>query len=75
MHEFIERGIRVPDDVAVMGFDDIEEARYSSPSLSTVSPDTDAIATYALDLLLGEATDDDTGEKTIPFDIVKRAST
>jgi DNA-binding LacI/PurR family transcriptional regulator len=52
MHTFASRGIRVPEDVAIIGFDDIEEARYSSPSLSTVAPDKDAIAHAALDLLL-----------------------
>ncbi|PSL37507.1 LacI family transcriptional regulator [Labedella gwakjiensis] len=77
MHEFTERGLRIPDDVAVMGFDDIEEARFSSPALSTVSPDTDAIARCALDLLLNEASDAENRdiEMTIPFEIVKRAST
>jgi len=47
-----EAGLRVPEDVAVVGFDDIEETRYSTPALSTVSPAKDRIASTAVELLM-----------------------
>jgi DNA-binding LacI/PurR family transcriptional regulator len=46
-----DRGIRVPEDVAVVGFDDLEEGRYAIPSLSTISPDKDFIGRKAVELL------------------------
>jgi len=48
-----EAGLSVPGDVAVMGFDDIEEARYSIPSLTTVHPGQDWIARTAVETLMG----------------------
>lgn len=47
-----EAGVRVPDDVAVIGFDNIDESRFSVPSMSSVDPGRDQIAQMAVDLLL-----------------------
>ncbi|MEW1835363.1 LacI family DNA-binding transcriptional regulator [Microbacterium sp. NPDC079995] len=44
--------VTVPDDVAVLGFDNIDEARFSVPSLSSVDAGKEQIAETALDLLL-----------------------
>ncbi|UOE44247.1 LacI family DNA-binding transcriptional regulator [Agromyces larvae] len=47
-----ESGRRVPDDVAVIGYDDLDEAQYSIPSLTTVHPGQDWIARTAVASLL-----------------------
>ncbi|HEX8520569.1 MAG TPA: LacI family DNA-binding transcriptional regulator [Pseudonocardia sp.] len=49
-----ERGLRVPDDVSVVGFDDVPEAGYFIPPLTTIRPDFHAVAERALDLLLSQ---------------------
>ena len=47
-----EMGVPVPDDVSVVGFDDVEESTFSAPSLTSIRPDRNAIAAAALDMLL-----------------------
>ncbi|HVX46801.1 MAG TPA: LacI family DNA-binding transcriptional regulator [Mycobacteriales bacterium] len=47
----LSHGLQVPRDVAVVGFDDIEDGRFSTPTLTTISPDKDQIARTAVDLL------------------------
>ena len=51
MFEIQVRGLSIPGDVAVVGFDDIEDARYSMPSLTTVDPGRREIADVAVELL------------------------
>jgi LacI family transcriptional regulator len=47
-----EHGIRVPDDVGVAGFDDIEDAQFAVPPLTTVAQDKDAMGRIAGEVLI-----------------------
>ncbi|MEV6237612.1 LacI family DNA-binding transcriptional regulator [Lentzea sp. NPDC051838] len=58
-----ERGRRVPHDVSVVGFDDVPEAAYFIPPLTTVRPDFGAVARETLGLLLEQVSD---GESARP---------
>ena len=49
---FTERGVRVPDDVSVVGFDDIEGADFFSPPLTTIRQDFAALAQRSIHLLI-----------------------
>jgi len=78
-----ERGLRVPGDVAVVGVDDVEDGRWSVPTLTTVRPDKSRLAQLAVDLLAerigvrpgGSPADDPAPrELAAPFDLVVRES-
>ncbi|TDC48054.1 LacI family transcriptional regulator [Jiangella ureilytica] len=51
LHVLHERHIAVPEQIAVIGFDDIEEAQYSVPTLTSVAPGREQIARTAIELL------------------------
>ncbi|NEG88800.1 LacI family DNA-binding transcriptional regulator [Bifidobacterium aerophilum] len=46
-----DAGVRVPDDVMVMGFDGVEDGRYTNPGLSSVMIDTAEVSSVCLDML------------------------
>ena len=77
LHTLARRGHRVPDDVAVIGFDDIEDGRYSNPPLSTVAPDKQGLAHRAVEMLRERIADPATRprEVEVPFTVVPREST
>lgn len=70
-------GRRVPEDVAVIGYDDTPDAPFTSPPLTTVSPDKQALATTVLDLLIERIGGYDGPPRTVmtPYDLVVREST
>lgn len=47
-----DAGISVPEDVLVIGFDDTQDGRFSTPSLSTIAPKLDTIARTSIDMLM-----------------------
>jgi LacI family transcriptional regulator len=61
----IERGVRVPDDVSVTGFDDIPFALYTSPSLTTASVPYDELGVQAWTRLLALIRDEAPGENLV----------
>ncbi|MFG6446452.1 LacI family DNA-binding transcriptional regulator [Microbacterium sp. P07] len=79
MRALQEAGIRIPDDVALIGFDDIEEAQYTLPSLTTVNPGREQIAARAVDMLVarikaGGGRPEDPQHELVDFDVVQRES-
>ncbi len=72
-----DSGLKVPDDVRVIGFDDVLESQYSVPSLSSVAPDHDWMTTTALDMLIAQidGSREDRVEVTAPFEVIAREST
>jgi LacI family transcriptional regulator len=53
-------GVRLPEDVAVAGFDDISTLRDVTPALTTVSLPLEFIGRQALELAFDDGRDDDT---------------
>ncbi|MCA0386239.1 MAG: LacI family transcriptional regulator [Firmicutes bacterium] len=74
-----ELGYKVPEDISVVGFDNIELTRYTSPSLTTVAQDKVRIGTEAAKRLIAQINKEaDAGQAVInrvPVELIVREST
>jgi DNA-binding LacI/PurR family transcriptional regulator len=73
-----ESGLKVPDDVSVIGYDDIDFARHYTPALSTIAQDTEEIGLRAAKALLLSI--EEKQEKTqkialVPVRLIERETT
>jgi DNA-binding LacI/PurR family transcriptional regulator len=78
MRAIHESGRRIPEDIAIIGFDDIEDGRFTTPSLTTIAPDKEKIGELAVSFLLGRIDGSRTGEPErveVPFRLIAREST
>lgn len=55
-----EHGLRIPEDISVVGFDDIPEAAYFEPPLTTVRQDFVGLGEQSVEYLVGLIDDPDT---------------
>ena len=78
LRTLLAAGRQVPGDVALVGFDDIEDSRFSTPTLTTIRPDKQQIARLAVSFLLSRIADGlDTPPREVQarHDLVVREST
>jgi DNA-binding LacI/PurR family transcriptional regulator len=75
LHAAQRRGLRVPLDVSISGFDDIPVAAVSVPALTTVRMPTQAMVVAALDLVIGPSTAVSDSHPVLRPELVIRAST
>ncbi len=76
MKEFHNRGVRIPEDISIMGFDDLVISRYVSPSLSTIHQNIEEKGESAVRLLLNSMNGAQSGkqELILPISLIERDS-
>jgi len=52
LRAFAELGVRVPEQISVVGFDDIPESEFFTPPLTTIRQDFGAVGKYSIEILL-----------------------
>ncbi|MFF4777930.1 LacI family DNA-binding transcriptional regulator [Microtetraspora fusca] len=77
LRAFAEEGVRVPEQISVVGFDDIPESEFFTPPLTTIRQDFTAVGRHSLEVLLRQI---EAGEPlrperlVVPPEFVARAS-
>lgn len=77
LHALQLAGMRIPEDIQVVGFDDTEEAAFATPGLTSVSPGRHHIASAGVELLLERIAGHDGPPRLVvpDFSVVERGST
>ncbi|BCJ36284.1 LacI family transcriptional regulator [Actinocatenispora thailandica] len=77
LHALRTNGIRVPDDIGVVGWDNIEDGRYSNPTLTTIAPDVEGIAESAVARVLAmiDGAAVEPADVVAPYRLLAREST
>lgn len=77
MQAILEANLRIPQDVSIVGVDDIEFAAYQSPPLTTVRQNLGDVATLGIKILLDLLRGDEPEQLHVVFDpvLVERNST
>ncbi len=72
-----ERGLEVPTDVSVVGFDDTELMRFTDPPLTTVHQAVTRIVDHAVDILFAQIQSQpyDRSERLVPGELILRGTT
>jgi DNA-binding LacI/PurR family transcriptional regulator/signal transduction histidine kinase/ActR/RegA family two-component response regulator len=75
IHALRERGIRIPDQVALTGFDDLVLSRFADPPLTTVRQPIERMAALSIDILVKQMAGATVAEVTeLPVEVVRRRS-
>ncbi len=71
-----ERGVKIPEDIALIGYDDADAARTSKPALTTIKQPLEKMAIAALEMAVNERTEVLMKPKKMVFnpELIKRAS-
>ncbi|MFC7623722.1 LacI family DNA-binding transcriptional regulator [Microlunatus sp. GCM10028923] len=71
------RGLSVPGDVALIGWDDIREVSYSWPPISSIRADADQIAAIAVEMIIDQLAGNRPAElhRTVGYSLIAREST
>jgi LacI family transcriptional regulator len=76
MQALLDAGLRIPEDVGIVGFDDIERSTYAPVPLTTVRQPTRAIGQKAIEVLIGRILGKSVPHRTIlETELVIRSST
>ncbi len=73
MQHCLERGLKIPHDLASVGFDDIQAAASAIPPLSSIAIDKEALGALGVELLLEKYPALD-ADRTLPVQLVVRES-